>query len=320
METIKDQIWNYGQLSTSDRQEVEAYVDAHPEYRDFLDEVKWLYACFAEAGILGSGSVTDEALAYLVASKYVEKHPVPPLLEASYYRLANKVAEDGDAEARYLEIKQRMEYVASFSDPSSEFERLTGHSLDDPAWEEGDAWASRALKFSEDRGAVAPLKFRSRQVKRMAFPAFAGLGLVLLSIWFGNANERLAYTEPVWLGSDAELIALRAIDLPLDSIPGDVLILKAQLVLNDAQQHWMNSYYWYNGSLLDRAEEMFMEVINRSGNSERLIAASSYFLGKIHLARGDKQKARSYLKDAAQLQETWSYEAGELLKRIGRGI
>ena len=315
MQSIIDDIWAYGQLADDQRRAVEAYVRTHPELTGLFNEVRALYACFEEARAVRAHEPVDAALAYFVASESIQRHEPPQALAASYERLARRLADDPGLAARYEAVRHRMAYVASFSDPVSEFERLTGHTLDDTS-EQIRRARPRPVAYANDRMILRPSRPRSAAGRRTV--AVAGVVSVLLigAVFFGNRNERLAYTDPAQIYYDTRVDAARSFNSPLDELPLDVLLAQAQMALAAAQKTWMDVVFWYDEAGLEEAERLFQHLIERSGPESQLTPIALYYLAKIDLARGNTERAVTTLRNAALAEGRWSTASVELLRRI----
>src|SRR5690606_39075418 len=92
MHRVEEQIMMYSVLVPEERQVLDAYVVDHPELVPLLEEAKSWTALFQEARMLRDAEPGDEALAYLVVTRRMSRHPLPRRLEQTFRALESRVA------------------------------------------------------------------------------------------------------------------------------------------------------------------------------------------------------------------------------------
>ena len=212
-------------------------------------------------------------------------------------------------------VKMRMEYVASFSDPEREFERLTGYSLEEEFNE--NPQKERRLTYAENRKPVGhsqtPFAYRKRWTIAGVLVSLVALWMV---VWPNNRNQRLAYSVRSAIVQESEIDALRVIDVPVELLPLDMLLVRGKVTLLEAQRNLLGTAYWYNSRLLDEAEGVFKRALNKDRPPTHFTSEALFFLGKISLARDETVRAKDYFEDVVQRQNGWVSEAGVMIGKI----
>lgn len=129
MHRVEEQIMMYSVLVPEERQVLDAYVVDHPELVPLLEEAKSWTALFQEARMLRDAEPGDEALAYLVVTRRMSRHPLPRRLEQTFRALESRVAAQPALQARVATLSRRLAALEAASDPVSQFEALTGYRL-----------------------------------------------------------------------------------------------------------------------------------------------------------------------------------------------
>ncbi|MFK7847805.1 MAG: hypothetical protein AB8G77_21110, partial [Rhodothermales bacterium] len=131
MDNIEDRILNYGLLPAEEQQVVDQYVLGHPEFASMLDEVKALYALVDRSELQKTDRLQDTALAYYIAQAHLATKEIPTAeMTLAYNKLKHQIEHDEDVRTRYDAIKSRMAEIANQSDPLAQFEKLSGHTID----------------------------------------------------------------------------------------------------------------------------------------------------------------------------------------------
>ena len=323
MKKLEDKIWQFGLLSREEQIAVELQANDHHELATVLTEVKALYQLLAESGMMDDNDPSDLALAYYVAQESFASAGAPAKMAIAYQHLAKKVQQDEGCYNRYKMIQARMEEVAGYSDPVTEFEKLTGHKIQDiPVVDK------RKMIFGrEDRGPIVrePVLHQNKWSSSIAVILVLGIMGVLIG---NNRLERLAYMEPETVARLApsefrgidELPAGEQIDEPFMN-QQQALLKEGILAFLSAQNSWMNIYYTYDHQRLAEAEQVVLslkETMSQQGSGINgwLLNEINFVLAKIYLAQDKLEEARAHLEVIQQQPGDIYNKARQLLDRL----
>ena len=310
MDNIAERIWNFGQLASDQQAEIEAYVKANPEYKELLEESKALYRLLSEAALFANNPTHDIALTYLVANELIRGKPLPELLERWYKQLENKIDTMPHEKQRYIQIRARMEEIASRNDPVAQFEQLTGYNIEADYNEPLPASRNNS-PITGDRSPVS----RSMSSRVFKHRWVVPLVLMVVVVGFtiqGNERARNAYTDPQVLLVNGYNQVNRGLDSFEEPVSSDIVFMFAQRALHEAQHVWFGVYYSYDWEGLSEAEALFVRVIEDANVSSFIKEEAMYLLGKVYMAQNEKEKARNIFEDVVQLRSRRSNEAARL--------
>ncbi len=323
MENIEDKILRLSGLSAEEQQAVEAYVDAHPEWRALLDEVKALSAMAREARILHR--VNDEALAYYVVAQHSELS-ASPALQRVFDDLEDRLDGDPDLRARFEALTARLQEVASSFDPAAQFEELSGFPAASLEGLSAEATSGAPAREREKETAWFPsiedvLVFSLPRTVQWAAAAvvLVGLlygGLFVVSQALQSDIERLALVDPGETRLEGYSLTLRGAPATADTSSTDAFYLEALRTLRDAQTTTLGLFPRYNQQKLRQAEQLLQRVIEREKNRSFLQVEAYFFLGKVHLAQGKIEAARSNFQTVAIREGRRASEAVEILTQL----
>ena len=312
MEQVLEKIWSYGSLSDRERADVEKFVSVNEEYAPLLEDSKRLHALFEQAGVFASDSSDTIALAYLVAHDQLASGVAPGILEKAYERLYNKIETMPHALDRYTKVRERMEEVAESSDPISQFELLSGFSVDLDYSESEDRRRPRENRFVKDRPSVKRRSMRSL----VPFRARASLVLIgcMLVFYISYSTNRIA--RNAFTSSDVLLIDVivekRGVDDYAKPVSPDVVFTFAQRALYESQKVWFGIYYSFDQQKLKEAEELLLRVRNNPSSSSFLLEESTYLLAKVYLAQKSYSEAAILLDELITMRSRRLEEALQL--------
>lgn len=309
MDNIEQNILQFGELSPDEQRAVEAYVDAYPAWQPLLEEVKALEALRRDMRLLHADD--DEALAYYVVARHFGIDVSAPL-QRVFEGIETRLARDAALRERHEALARRLEDIASGLDPVAQFEQLSGFRIPSES-ERGDG-AARV-----DRGALR--SFRRWEVVRWAAAAVL-MAVVLYGGLFATSHlvqsdaERLALVNL----SEAEIEGYQTVlrgSTEVGSDPStEALYLEALHTLRGAQITTLGLFPRYDDQKLAQAETLLQQVIEREESHSFLQLEAHFFLGKVHLAQGKIEAARSNFETVAVCEGHRTSEAVEILTEL----
>lgn len=320
MENIEEKILQFVELSPDEQQAVEAYVDAHPQWRPLLEEVKALEEVRREVQLLRE--VDDEALAYYVVAQHFGVGASAPL-QRVFDRIEARLARDPAFRDRYEVLIRRLEEIASGLDPIAQFEELSGFRVaaegemkPDRDRVERDA-ARNGRSFVNEVARIIPHPHVMRwAVAAVLVVAVLYGGLFVVSYATQTETERLALVDASEIEVEGYELNTRGSQEPLDSLSTDTLYLEALYTLREARTTTLGLFPRYDQEKLDQAEELLRHVIEREADDSFLQHEAYFFLGKVHLAQGEIEAARSNFKAVAMREGQRTDEAVQILTEL----
>ena len=132
MTSPEDRILSYPRLSAAKQQEVQDFVDAHPEWAPLLNDVKHL----SWAGPVSPpdrderSAAGDRLIAFYVTATYVEPERMwSQELRDAFRRLEHRAASNKRLAERIKTFRERIQRAESEVDPVAQFEALSSESL-----------------------------------------------------------------------------------------------------------------------------------------------------------------------------------------------
>ena len=311
MEQVIEKIWSYGILPDEEKNELEAFVSINTEYAPILKESKEIHVLLEQVGVFAGDTSDEIAIAYLVANNLAVGSP-PRVLKRAYDQLQDKIEAMPQAQQSYSRMKGRMERMTITSDPVSQFEQLTGYSVDQDFEHSKAERVSANREYAEDRQRVVRLN-RWRLVRYgIRFNLVLAVFLLVFYVgYYENRIARNAYSSADMLLVD-EIIEERGVDEYAQPLSPDVLFTFAQQALFESQQVWFGLYYSYDEGKLAEAENLLLTVRQDSSSSPFLKEESMYLLAKIAMASGDYEKASTLLDELIALRSRRLEEAQQL--------
>ena len=319
MKKLEDKIWQFGLLSPEEQVAVELQVQQDADMAIVLEEVKILYQLLKESQLIDD-TQSDLAIAYYIAHKSFASAGAPAKMAVAYEQLEQQVREDEDVHKRYKLIQARLEEIASYSDPVTQFEELTGHNIHDiPVADK------RKMIFDrKDRGPIVrePGFRQNKWVSSAALVVAIGFLGILLG---NNRLERLAYleAETVVLLSPSEFRGSAEVARVFEPemIQQQALLKEGVLEFLNAQDSWMNVYYTYDRESLFRAEQVIISLKKTLDQQSDLVDGwllneTSFVLAKIYLAQHRLEEAKGLLEEVEHHPGDLYNKARQLLDRL----
>lgn len=350
MNTPEERILAYPHLSREDQHAVDTYVDGHPEWQPLLSDVKALEARAAEAQLFNADDPGDEVLAtYIVAQQlYPDRvsDQAPTALANAFANVEARLRTDSSLRARYDAMQRRVEAVERHVDPVAQVEALTGHRIPGATdADASDAVASSAYADREpstDGASVDGRAARPAASDRPAATSSRGSGSRLSS--FGSVARTAALAVALVVGaygalygvswttqSTAERLAVMDVDedvinsfqdvrtrsaTPADTVTADAIYLRALPLLRDARTTTMGLFPHFDPQKLAEAEQLLNRVVASTERGSFLQLEAHFYLGKVRLAQGRVNEARSHFKAVVQHEGRRATEAYRILKRL----
>ena len=345
MKNIEEKICEYGALELEEQQEIDRYVEIHPEYASLLADMKKMYAMFNAAGLLDSGEPDDAALAYYVMHETMQAKRAASALASPLTRffeqIRSRLNNDSNVHARYLIIKTRMESLAAEMDPVAHFEQLTGNSVASiPSAKESlpTGLISGKRNGSQDTGnrSDRPPVVREPAARggRHKFYVLAAVVAGMLIVLNMNRSDRLGYVSPgnIALEMPAGMrgigqVEVRDRDEVRSGLSPDVQedwerFRDATEKTTAAQSVYLGIYYTSDQSALEEARQLFEGILNQEHVDPRLRGYTMFMLAKINIVLNEKTRAAALLtsitedttmekNDAGLVRQ-----AGELLQKL----
>jgi tetratricopeptide (TPR) repeat protein len=318
MENIEELILQFSTLRPDKQRELEARAEERPEWKALLEEVKALEALCREMRLLQRPN--DELLAYYVVVRegYVE---APTALRQAFEALEARLSNEPALQVRYEAMAERLDMFTSSFDAESQFETLTGFAASSLT----DLSASDPREPSEEAVNEAPSAMASvLSLPRALQWAIAAIVLVALlygglyaASWVLHSDaERLALVDPRETQVEGYQLTLRGAQSAPEKAPMDALYLQALQILRDAQTTTLGLFPRYDQEKLAQAERLLQRVIENEESRSFLQMEAHFFLGKVYLAQGKIEKARSNFQTVAICEGRRTPEAVEILTEL----
>lgn len=325
MNDVEEQILSYPHLSDAEQREVEAYVEAHPEWAPLLRDVRALESVARGDG----GAFSDEPLlvAYVVA-RHLQIEVESEAMGEAFETLERRMEEDVALRERVEAARRRLRSAEAKIDPVSQFEELTGHSLAAEASADASAGADEPDRSSADRDVSPGPSFVDRV---MALPlAVRGLGavvVVLLGTYVGlfvastasqSPLDRLAAVEvsEQMMDSYYSSPTTRSVAPSSDTAQVGPLYLDALATLRGARTSTLGLFPSYDSTALRRAETQLNRVLGRTEADSFLALEAQFYLGKAYLAQGRVEAARRQFEAVVENEGRRAEEARRILRAL----
>jgi hypothetical protein len=128
MTSIEERILSYASLSDAERNEVQVFVNANPEWYPLLNDVKHLASAMPLPDEAAS-TPEDAMLAYYLTATYLEPHGTwSRQLRNAFRRLEQRIDDDADFAERARTFRERLQAAEDAVDPIDHFHSLTASS------------------------------------------------------------------------------------------------------------------------------------------------------------------------------------------------
>lgn len=319
MDDVEERLLSYPHLPPDEQRELHDYVESNPEWASLLRDVRALEAAttFSE----------EDEPAPLVATYVVvqDLHPgaISPALEGAFERLEARIEQDEELQQEIALARERLAEAQAGYHAGARFEELTGHRLEAGSTVDDAASSTRTTEPSP--GGALPLVglFRDLPVLVRGGVAAAALavllygGLYAVSSASQSTLDRLAVIE----GNDAVVeeyveTQTRAVVPGPTTTQADSLYVAALATLRGARVSTLGLFPRYEREPLRRSEELFRQVLPKVEPSSFLALETHFYLGKIALARGDRETARAEFRAVVEREGRRMTEAQRILKRL----
>ncbi len=306
MKELVDKILCFCELEPREQSELISQVEEYPELAPLLAESRAFSALLdrlKEFERLG-----DDAVAYLVISRYLSTHPAPGALREFLLRTEKALVQDQSLLELRDKFERRLQEIEASSDAVSEFERLSGHSV--------DTMESRsAARRHRDRPPVR----RVSPAVRLVSPAvrWAAVALILVGsavfLWSrGSELERAAQFD------------VSRMTIPDRRLRGgvtsfatvDSLYAHGLSVLARSQHTKLGLFPGYDMQRVGEAEQIMQDVLSKVESDSYLFLEATFYLGKIHLIENKLDRARADFETVVRGGGSKSDEARRILKLL----
>ena len=101
-----------------------------------------------------------------------------------------------------------------------------------------------------------------------------------------------------------------------DTLTTDQLYVDALTTLRKARNSTLGLFPNYDAEKLDQTEQLLNRVLDRTGAGSFLALESQFYLGKVHLAQGQVELARSNFQTVVEREGRMAEEARDILETL----
>ena len=322
MNDVEEQILSYPHLSREKRQDIEAYVERNPEWAPLLEDVRSVEGLSSS---VGTRPPSDALLATYVMVRHLDHDGERSArLREAFARLEARIADDEALQQEVEAAERRLKEAEAAVDPVSHFEALTEHELE--IEEEADAQARDTVGSEPASSSTAASSWWGvlgglpRLVPRAVAVAMilVGLygGLYGISVSTQSTLDRLAAMEVSDQVVDNYANARMRGAAPEASSGADEQYLEALSILENARISTLGLFPRYNTDRLDQARKRLGQVLEEAEPNSFLALEAHFYLGKIALAQGNVDAARTHFKTVVQREGRQTQKAYEILKAL----
>lgn len=310
MQSIEQRILAYPHLTDEEQADVEAYVTNHPEWRDLLRDVKELEVLARQARLLKDRPPQYDVLALYVVATRLHQGPSSSAMQRTFDAVKARLDDDADYRAQYDLLQQRMDEVEAAFDPLAQFEALSGHRLSQPPADRGGTpKRERAQRrpASSRRSSDTSTAGQSMMARLITRPALQWAAAAVVVLFTGYsalfATSYITQSPGERLAANLEVTEIsgystrtRSAEPQLERRSPDQLFLEALPLVRNARSTTLGLFPRYDAEKLARAEELLQEVVIHEDAGDFLQLEALFYLGKVHLAQGRLEEARSNFK------------------------
>jgi TolA-binding protein len=259
-------------------------------------------------------------------------HPehIPPSLQEAFNRLEQRLNENPDLQERATAIRRRLEEAETALDPVAHFEELTGHSLSsdvDTKMEDAEATAP-ADPSARDRDAAAPSRSVIDQLVHL--PLALQLGGAAVALLLGTYAVLFTVSE----ASESTLDRLAAVKVSdqmvesyyttntrsatptSDTLSASSRYLNGLSSLRSARTSTVGLFPSYHPDSLEAAESHLTSVLQETKKGSFLALEAQFYLGKVHLAQGRVDAARTRFRTVVEQEGRLAQDAQDILETL----
>jgi len=322
MTPIEDRILSYASLSAAERNEVQVYVNANPEWYPLLNEVRHLTSAMplpAET----AAAPEDALLAYYLTATHIEPFGSwSPELRRAFRRLEDRLEKDPELADRARVFRRRIQEAEASVDPVEQFESLPTPSMTSSPSPSAPEDATADDDPSPDRGRVLSWVARWPDAVQWGFAVFLIGALLYGAAWGIDRMTRSPLDRLAALDMSETRIEGYRVNVPDsvaaegDSLSTDRLFLQALGSLREARTTTLGLFPRYADRPLDASMSLLRDVVDREPTGSFLGLEARFFLAKAHLAQDDPEAARRHLQVLARRDNRRAAEAVRLLQDL----
>jgi len=325
METVEEKILGYPHCSEEEQKEIEAFVESNPEWARLLQDVRVLETLVSSAP-LEPGTGLEACVATYVVVTHVHPDAVPPALDRVFAQLEARLQEHGALRERVESMRGRLEAVEAEVDPPTQFEELSGYSLS-PTSEEGGR-ANEEVQTTSASGPASLGAFLTKPFRGLPFAVrWAGAAVIFLVGTYGGLYG-------ISMASQSTLDRLATVDVSdrvvesysttrtrspvpsADTVSAQARYLEALSTLREARTSTLGLFPRYDADAVARARELLTDVVEQEDAGSFLALEARFYLGKVHLAQGHIESARSNFRTVVERGGRQAEEARDILLRL----
>ena len=318
MDNVEEQILSYPHLPVEEKRDIEAYVEANPEWAPLLQDVRSIEHLAERAEV---NRPSDALLATYVTVQHLHPEAVPSRVQAAFAELEARIEEDETLRQALDAARRRMQEAEAAVDPVSHFESLTDHTLapeasPEPAADPESSEAQEATPSLLEVFLNVPVLLRRGAVAAVMLVGLYG-GLYGVSTALQSPLDRLATVEVSSQVVDSYAGTTLRDPVPeADTASVDEQYLKALSTLRDARTSTLGLFPRYDQDALARAEQGLSRVLEQVDAGSFLALEARFYLGKIFLAQEEVQAARRHFKAVVKGEGRRADEAYDILKTL----
>ncbi len=310
MDNVREKVLFYHLLPPEDQVAIEVFVQENPEWQPVFEEANRLADLVASARQAIQSPDEEEALAYLLATRYYSKD-VPRELADSLEEMKARLRADPELRTVHDSLLARLEELEEASDAKKHFERLSG-----------------ADTSSDDRGPVgrnSPAASRIIAPMRWVLAAvvaflFAYGALFAISEVVTPDHVKLAELDSDELFvegfHDAPMRSGERVEMESNDVTSDYLYVEALGILKEARSTTLGLFPRFDEQALAEAETLLEQVIEREDPNSFVQLDAYYFLGKVHLARGEEGEAQRAFQRVVRGEGRNAPQAADILQKL----
>lgn len=318
MDNVEEQILSYPHLPVEEKRDIEAYVEANPEWAPLLRDVRSIEHL---AERTEADRLSDALLATYVTVQHLHPEEVPSRLQDAFAELEARIEEDETLRRDLDAARRRMQEAEAAVDPVSHFESLTDHTLDpepspEPAADPESSEAGEASPSLLEVFLNVPVLLRRGAVAVVVLVGVYGV-LYGASTALQSPLDRLATVEvsSQVVDSYAET-TLRSPVPEADTASVDEQYLRALSTLRKARTSTLGLFPRYDQDALAQAEQGLSRVLEQVDAGSFLALEAHFYLGKISLAQEEVVAARRHFKTVVTEEGRQSDKAYDILKAL----
>lgn len=317
MDNVEEQILSYPHLPVEEKRDIEAYVEANPEWAPLLQDVRSIEHLAERAE---ANHPSNALLATYVTVQHLHPEAVPSRLQSAFAELEARIEEDETLRQDLDAARRRMQDAEAAVDPVSHFESLTDHTLDSgTSREPAESESSEAQEATPSLLEVflnVPVLLRRGAVAVVLLVGVYG-ALYGLSTALQSPLDRLATVEVSSQVVDNYADTnLRSPVPEADTASADEQYLKALSTLRKARTSTLGLFPRYDQDALAQAEQGLSRVLGRVEAQSFLALEAHFYLGKISLAQEEVEAARRHFKTVVKGEGRRADEAYDILKTL----